>query len=49
VAPAECLIVEDNDHGLEAARASGAHVLAVASPADVTYERVVRAMEAAGQ
>ena len=49
VTPAECLIVEDNDHGLEAARASGAHVLAVASPADVTYDRVLMAMKGAGQ
>ena len=49
VTPAECLIVEDNDHGLEAARASGAHVLAVASPADVTYDRVLIAMKGAGQ
>ena len=38
--PRDCLIVEDNDHGLRAARASGAHVLAVSSPSDVTYERI---------
>jgi beta-phosphoglucomutase len=41
VAPGECLVVEDNEHGLQAARASGAHVLAVSSPSDVTYERIV--------
>jgi HAD superfamily hydrolase (TIGR01509 family) len=44
VAPAECLIVEDMDHGIQAARASGGHVLTVASPADVSYERVVAAI-----
>jgi beta-phosphoglucomutase len=39
-APDECLIVEDNDHGLQAARASGAHVMAVAGVFDVTYDRI---------
>ncbi len=38
----ECLIVEDNDHGLQAARASGAHVMAVSGVFDVTYERIRR-------
>jgi len=42
--PRDCLIVEDNEHGLQAARASGAHVLEVASPADVSYERILRAI-----
>jgi beta-phosphoglucomutase len=48
VAPGECLVVEDNDHGLQAARASGAHVLAVGSPADVRYERIVQAVRELG-
>lgn len=39
-APHECLIVEDNEHGVQAARASGGHVLVVGSVGDVTYERV---------
>lgn len=39
--PEECLILEDNDHGIQAARASGAHVLVVASPDDVTYDKIV--------
>jgi beta-phosphoglucomutase len=34
--PAECLIVEDNENGIKAAVASGAHVHRVASPDDVT-------------
>jgi HAD superfamily hydrolase (TIGR01509 family) len=45
--PAECIIVEDNDHGVRAARASGAHVVVVGNPDDVTYERLVTAIESA--
>lgn len=41
--PAECLIVEDNINGITAAKASGAHVLEIAHPDDVTYQ-TVRAM-----
>ena len=37
----ECLIVEDNDNGVEAARASGAYTVVVGSPAEVTYERLI--------
>lgn len=43
--PGECLIVEDNEHGVRAARASGAHVLVVGNPDDVTYERLQTAIE----
>jgi HAD superfamily hydrolase (TIGR01509 family) len=43
VQPHETIIVEDNDHGIQAARASGAHVLEVQTVYDVTYERI-RAM-----
>lgn len=38
--PHEVLIVEDNEHGLAAARASGAHVMAVADVSDVYYEAI---------
>lgn len=38
--PQECLIVEDNDHGLKAALASGANVLKVENPGDVYYENI---------
>ena len=41
VAPAETLVIEDNEHGVAAARASGAHVMVVESPLDVTYDRIV--------
>lgn len=40
IEPQECLIVEDNDHGIRAARASGAHVLEVDTVDDVTYDRI---------
>jgi len=38
--PDECVIVEDNDNGIEAARASGAYTIVVGQPADVTFERL---------
>lgn len=38
--PQECLILEDNEHGIQAARASGAHVMVVGSVNDVTYDRI---------
>jgi HAD superfamily hydrolase (TIGR01509 family) len=46
--PAECLIVEDNEHGIRAARASGAHVMVVGDPNDVTHERLQAAIESVG-
>jgi len=47
LSPAECLIVEDNDHGVRAARASGAHVLVVGNPSDVTHDRLRAAIDEA--
>ena len=41
--PHETLIVEDSEVGLEAAHLSGAKVLAVKNPADLTYEKVIAA------
>ena len=38
--PHECVIVEDNPHGIAAARASGAHVMEVEGPAEVTWNRI---------
>lgn len=38
--PTECLIVEDNENGIKAARASGAHLLAVRTVDDVTYTNI---------
>jgi beta-phosphoglucomutase len=37
VTPRETLVVEDNPHGVTAAKASGAHVMIVADPNDVTW------------
>ena len=38
--PEECLIIEDNENGLKAARASGAHVLQVLDTSQVNYNRI---------
>lgn len=38
--PNECLIVEDSPKGIEAAQKSGAHILIVKSPDDVTKQNV---------
>jgi beta-phosphoglucomutase len=40
VAPRECLVIEDNHHGIEAATLAGAHVLRVTTVADVNYSRI---------
>ena len=38
----ECLIVEDNEKGIKAATASGAHLLKVNNPSEVDYYRIKR-------
>lgn len=38
--PEECLIVEDNENGIKAAVASGAHVLVVKTVDDVNYNNI---------
>ncbi|WP_208951733.1 HAD family phosphatase [Rahnella sp. ChDrAdgB13] len=40
LSPQACVVVEDNPHGIAAARASGAHVLAVSHPGDVSWARI---------
>lgn len=40
LSPLECLIVEDNENGIKAARASGAHVMEVETVDDVNYENI---------
>jgi beta-phosphoglucomutase len=40
ITPNECVIVEDADHGLEAARKAGAHVCQVSGFSEVDYARV---------
>ena len=44
VTPKECMIVEDNEHGIKAAKASGAHVLEVASVDDVNHHNIRQAI-----
>ncbi|WP_241646028.1 HAD family hydrolase [Rosenbergiella metrosideri] len=39
--PSECLIVEDNDNGIKAAVASGAHVLTVRNIEEVNYTNII--------
>jgi beta-phosphoglucomutase len=39
--PSECLIVEDNENGIKAAVASGAHVLQVSEVSDVNLENIL--------
>jgi len=43
--PEECLIVEDNDNGIKAAMASGAHVMKVENPDDVHYYNIKSRIE----
>lgn len=38
--PKECMIVEDNENGIKAARASGANVMIVDEVEDVNYENI---------
>jgi HAD superfamily hydrolase (TIGR01509 family) len=38
--PEECLIMEDNEKGVQAALRSGAHLLKVEDPGDVLYTRI---------
>jgi beta-phosphoglucomutase len=40
--PNECLIVEDNQNGIKAALASGAHLLKVENPDHVTYHNIIK-------
>jgi HAD superfamily hydrolase (TIGR01509 family) len=44
--PDEVLVIEDNENGLAAARASGAHVMAVSGVADVTYGAIMARIQA---
>lgn len=41
VTPEQTLILEDNEHGIEAAIASGAHLMRIGVPSDVTYEAII--------
>jgi len=45
--PHEVLILEDNEHGIAAARASGAHLMIVGTVEDVRYDKIRAAIAAA--
>lgn len=50
--PHECVIVEDNENGIRAAKASGAHVLEVTTVYDVNYQNIkqfISTVESRGQ
>lgn len=49
VAPDRCLAVEDNANGIRAAKAASMHVLEVADPTAVTYERISTTLDAIGR
>jgi len=40
--PEECLVLEDNRNGIEAARAAGTTVMEVASPEVVHFENIIK-------
>lgn len=40
LSPEQCLILEDNDHGIRAARESGAHLMIVNDVKDVTFNNI---------
>ena len=45
--PDECLIIEDNENGIKAAKSSGAHVLVVKEVVDVNIDNISQAIEKA--
>jgi len=42
LAPRECLILEDNEHGINAAKLSGAHLLIINDVQDVNFENIMK-------
>lgn len=47
VEPRACLVLEDNAHGIQAARDAGTNVLEIGTVHDVTYDAIRRAIAAA--
>ena len=44
--PDQCLIVEDNDHGIKAAKASGGHLLVVSDVANTNFRNISNKIDA---
>lgn len=44
IEPKECLVVEDNEQGIRAAEAAGAHLMVVDDTLDVNYDNIIRAI-----
>ena len=40
VKPNECLILEDNEHGIKAALESGGNLMKITEPSDVTWQAI---------
>lgn len=49
LSPDECMVVEDNHNGIQAARAAGAHVMEVNSVYDVNYANLKKHLQMAGE
>jgi beta-phosphoglucomutase-like phosphatase (HAD superfamily) len=45
IKPSECLILEDNENGILAARASGAHVLVVKEVDDANIDNILNMIQ----
>lgn len=46
--PEECMVVEDNENGIAAAKASGAHVMVVRTVRDVNLDNIIQHITEAG-
>jgi beta-phosphoglucomutase-like phosphatase (HAD superfamily) len=47
VSPTNCLVVEDNDNGIQSARAAGTNVMIVESVTNVTYDNIQKHIQQA--
>ena len=45
IEPYECIILEDNDHGIQAALASKGNLMKIGIPDDVTYQNIISSIK----